>query len=128
LEDQQMVSSKKQRKLPGKTQSQTKPKGKTTGRRPGKISAAQASKAARGRAEASSGTVGSKQALLLIERLCRPAGASISELQKALGWLPHTVRAAITGLRHKGFEVTRSRNDEGESVYRAPPPVTKVSA
>ena len=113
-----MVSSKKQRKLPAHAKSQAKPKGKATGRRPSKVSEAQVSKAARGRSEASSEKAGSKRALL-IERLCRPAGASISELQKALGWLPHTVRAAMTGLRHKGFAVTRSRNDEGESIYRA---------
>ena len=120
-----MVSSRKRRKLPAKTQSQTKP-GKGTGRRPSKVSEAQASKGARGRSVARSEKAGSKRGLL-IERLCRPAGASISELQKALGWLPHTVRAAMTGLRHKGFEVTRSRNDDGESVYRAVPPVAKAS-
>ena len=122
-----MVADTKRRKLPAEAQSQAKPKGKGTGRRPSKVSEAQVSKAARGRTEASSKKFGSKRALL-IERLCRPAGASIAELEKALGWLPHTVRAAMTGLRHKGFAVTRSRNDEGQGIYRAVPPVAKASA
>ena len=122
-----MVSGKKRRKFPATTQSQTKPKRKTAGRRPSKISEANASKAARSRRAARGEKVGSKRALL-VEHLCRPEGANVSDLQKALGWLPHTVRAALTGLRHKGFAVTRSKNDEGESVYRARPPLAKECA
>jgi predicted ArsR family transcriptional regulator len=62
---------------------------------------------------------GSKRALL-IERLSRPEGAGITELTEALGWLPHTVRAALTGLRRKGYVITRTTSDrEGQSVYRA---------
>ena len=38
--------------------------------------------------------------------------------------LPHTVRAAITGLRHAGREVTRSKDAEGQSVYRLARPET----
>ena len=55
---------------------------------------------------------------LLIGMLERPDGASVAELGQRLGWLPHTVRAAITGLRHAGREVTRSKDAEGQSVYR----------
>src|SRR6266478_6145100 len=55
---------------------------------------------------------------LLIGMLERPEGASVAELGQRLGWLPHTVRAAITGLRHAGREVTRSKDVEGQSVYR----------
>ena len=39
-----------------------------------------------------------------------PEGASVAEIGQRLGWLPHRVRAAITGLRHAGREVTRSRD------------------
>ncbi len=60
----------------------------------------------------------SKQALLLAQ-LQRPAGAGIAELVSLLAWQPHTVRAAITGLRHKGHAISRSRNEQGETVYRA---------
>jgi hypothetical protein len=60
----------------------------------------------------------SKQALLLGE-LRRPSGASVAELVRLLGWQPHTVRAAITGLRQKGHAISRSKGEAGETVYRA---------
>jgi hypothetical protein len=55
---------------------------------------------------------------LLIAMLERPEGASVAEIGQRLGWLPHTVRAAMTGLRHAGREVTRSKDAGGHSVYR----------
>ncbi len=55
---------------------------------------------------------------LLIGMLEQPEGASVAEIGQQLGWLPHTVRAAITGLRHAGREVTRSKDADGRSVYR----------
>ena len=58
---------------------------------------------------------------LLIGMLERPEGASVAELGQRLSWLPHTVRAAITGLRHTGREVTRSKDAEGQSVHRLAP-------
>ena len=73
-------------------------------------------------AKASGAKSESKQAIL-VERLCRRSGAGIADLGKTLGWLPHTVRAALTGLRKKGFTVTRSKSAQGLSVYRATPPV-----
>ena len=58
---------------------------------------------------------------LLIGMLERAEGASVAEIGQRLGWLPHTVRAAITGLRHAGREVTRSKNESGQTVYRLAP-------
>jgi len=58
---------------------------------------------------------------MLIGMLERPEGASVAEIGQRLGWLPHTVRAAITGLRQAGREVTRSKNGKGQSVYRLAP-------
>lgn len=55
---------------------------------------------------------------MLIGMLERAEGASVAELGQRLGWLPHTVRAAITGLRHAGREVTRSKDANGQSIYR----------
>jgi hypothetical protein len=55
------------------------------------------------------------QLIMLLER---PDGASIEEIGERLGWLPHTVRAALTGLRHAGRELKRDKNAEGRSVYR----------
>ena len=56
----------------------------------------------------------------LIALLRRPDGASIEEMVEALGWLPHTARAALTGLKKKGHDVVR---DKAGSVT-----VYKVSA
>jgi len=58
---------------------------------------------------------------MLIRMLERPEGASVGKIGQRLGWLPHTVRAAITGLRHAGREVTRSKDTTGQSVYRLAP-------
>jgi hypothetical protein len=61
---------------------------------------------------------------VLIGMLERPEGASVAEIGQRLGWLPHTVRAAFTGLRHAGCEVTRSKDAHGQSVYRLIPAET----
>ena len=61
---------------------------------------------------------------VLIGMIERPEGASVAELGQRLGWLPHTVRAAMTGLRHAGHAVTRSKDAEGQSVYRLARPKT----
>ena len=54
----------------------------------------------------------------LIGLLERPEGATVAQIGQRLGWLPHTVRAAITGLRKAGREVTRSKDVDDRSVYR----------
>jgi hypothetical protein len=60
---------------------------------------------------------GSKLALV-IEHLQRADGATIVDLTGATGWLPHTTRAALTGLRKRGYAVSRERRVAGDSVYR----------
>jgi hypothetical protein len=60
---------------------------------------------------------GSKLALL-IDLLQRSDGATIVDLTDATGWLPHTTRAALTGLRKRGYGVVRERVDRGDSIYR----------
>jgi len=60
---------------------------------------------------------GSKLALVT-DLLRRADGATIVDLTQATGWLAHTTRAAITGLRKRGYAVTRERIGAGESVYR----------
>src|SRR5580704_16353506 len=60
---------------------------------------------------------GSKLALV-IEVLRRADGATIIDLTQATGWLPHTTRAALTGLRKRGYAVIRERIGAGDSVYR----------
>ena len=56
-----------------------------------------------------------KQALLL-EMLKREEGATLAQLVEATNWLPHTTRAALTGLRKKGHIITASKVD-GASLY-----------
>ena len=59
---------------------------------------------------------GTKQALL-INLLKRKKGATMEAIVETLGWLPHTVRAALTRLRQQGFRIERVRED-GVSRYR----------
>jgi hypothetical protein len=80
------------------------------------VSAAEPEQASR-ETTAHAGRAKTKRAQL-IELLERPDGASIGEIGDQLGWLPHTVRAALTGLRHSGREVNRDKNAEGRSIYR----------
>jgi hypothetical protein len=56
------------------------------------------------------------KASLLIELLSRQQGATLLELVDATDWLPHTIRAAMTGLRQKGFGIARSERD-GHSCW-----------
>jgi hypothetical protein len=60
---------------------------------------------------------GSKLAMV-IALLRRADGATIIDLTQATGWLPHTTRAALTGLRKRGYAVIRERIGGGDSVYR----------
>lgn len=60
---------------------------------------------------------GSKLAMV-IELLRRADGATIPDLTEATGWLPHTTRAALTGLRKRGYAVIRERIGAGDSIYR----------
>jgi hypothetical protein len=64
---------------------------------------------------------GSKLASV-IALLRRSEGATIVTLTKATGWLPHTTRAAITGVRKRGYSVVLDRSAEGASVYRLSDP------
>lgn len=39
-------------------------------------------------------------------------GATLVEITDLTGWLPHTARAALTGLRKKGHHITRAKRGE----------------
>jgi hypothetical protein len=60
---------------------------------------------------------GSKLARVM-DLLQRSDGSTISNLIEATGWLPHTTRATLTGLRKRGYAITRERIEGGDSVYR----------
>ncbi|OYU47336.1 MAG: hypothetical protein CFE31_17440 [Rhizobiales bacterium PAR1] len=80
---------------------------------------------------------GSKQAAVL-ELLARPEGATLDALMAGTGWLPHTTRAVLSGLRKRGHAIERLPGGEGgSSRYRlaapalvpaAPAPITSASA
>ncbi|MEQ8743663.1 DUF3489 domain-containing protein [Parasphingorhabdus sp.] len=54
----------------------------------------------------------------VIALLDRAKGATLDEICKATSWQPHSARAFMTGLRKKGFVLTREqRGDEG-TAYR----------
>jgi len=53
----------------------------------------------------------------MLALMARPNGALASQLTEATGWLPHTMRAAITGLRKKGHAIERIKSD-GVTGYR----------
>jgi hypothetical protein len=74
----------------------------------------------RGPAGPSAPRGGSKLARV-IALLERDHGATIEELIAATGWLAHTTRAALTGLRKRGYAVAIDRSDDKRgSFYRIP--------
>ena len=55
----------------------------------------------------------------LIALLRGKGGADVQALSDALGWQPHTVRAALTGLRKAGITVEKMSGRDGERTrYR----------
>jgi hypothetical protein len=55
----------------------------------------------------------------ILELLQRDCGATLKELVAVTDWLPHTTRAALTGLRKRDYAVTIDRSDkERGSAYR----------
>lgn len=54
---------------------------------------------------------------LIIEMLSKAEGATLDELVAATSWLPHTTRAALTGLKKKGHTVI-SEKHVGVRRYR----------
>lgn len=49
--------------------------------------------------------------------LTRDKGASIAEMTKATGWQSHSVRAALSGLRKKGFAIERTKRGNVSSYH-----------
>ncbi len=61
----------------------------------------------------------------ILKSLGRKNGATLPTLEKATGWQPHSVRAALTGLRKKGHAIERSKDAKGTTVYRVAEAVRK---
>ena len=60
--------------------------------------------------------------------LRREQGATLEDLIGATGWLPHSTRAALTGLRKRGHSLTRDRNQDGQTSYRIAAEPTAAAA
>ena len=52
----------------------------------------------------------------LIALLKREDGAALTDITGATGWLPHSARAMLTGLRKKGFILEKTKID-GSTRY-----------
>ena len=60
---------------------------------------------------------GSKLAAV-VDLLRREDGATVDQVAAAMGWLPHTTRAALTGLRKRGFGIDRRKaKDQRAGAY-----------
>lgn len=53
---------------------------------------------------------------LVLDLMRGEGGASLTAIVEVTGWLPHTARAALTGLRKKGHVIEKSKVD-GETRY-----------
>ena len=74
------------------------------------------------------GTPRSKRTIVL-SLLERQEGATIGDLMAATGWLAHTTRAALSGLRKKRCVIVRDRDPEQQaSVYRLEPQSSAAAA
>ncbi len=47
----------------------------------------------------------------------RTEGATLGDIVEATGWLPHSARAALTGLRKEGHVLEKTKRDE-TTCYR----------
>ena len=54
----------------------------------------------------------------LIRMLSAKSGANLEVISGKLGWQTHTTRAAITGLRKAGYEVSADKADGKPTRYR----------
>ena len=57
----------------------------------------------------------------LAAMLVRDEGATLDQMIAATGWLPHTTRAALTGLRKAGYAIDSDKID-GVRTYRTVTP------
>jgi len=55
---------------------------------------------------------------IILKQLRHKNGTTITALENATRWQPHSVRAALTGLRKKGHIIERSKDIKGATVYR----------
>lgn len=64
--------------------------------------------------------VSETKAAILRRLISRKSGADLAALQAATGWQPHSIRAALSGLRKAGLTLERTdpKAESGTAVYR----------
>ena len=85
--------------------------------RPRRIAKPAARKSTKREAKGTDPRPGSKLAKV-IAMLSAKTGATIDALVKATDWLPHTTRAALTGLRKRGYRIEKETRTSGQTAYR----------
>jgi hypothetical protein len=56
----------------------------------------------------------------ILELISRPKGASLPEIMKAMGWLPHSVRGFLsTAAKKHGLKIESTKTEAGDRVYQA---------
>lgn len=55
----------------------------------------------------------------VLDLLRRKHGALLTDIVEATGWQPHTVRAALTGLKKKGHAIESRRTDNQTTYFLA---------
>jgi hypothetical protein len=67
------------------------------------------------------------QVMLMLSQDC---GITVEAISRTMGWLPHTTRATLTGLRKRGVNIIRvtREGDRGSSYRIEPSPGTNLAA
>ena len=65
---------------------------------------------------------------MVITMLTSRQGATLDALVDATGWLPHTTRAFLTGLRKRGYDIERTRLEGSSSFYRIAGHISSTAA
>jgi uncharacterized protein DUF3489 len=56
----------------------------------------------------------------ILELISRPKGASLAEIMKTTGWLPHSVRGFLsTAAKKHGLKIESTKTESGDRIYQA---------
>ena len=69
-------------------------------------------------AEGRASSTAQPKSVLATKLLRRGKGATLTELQDATAWQPHSVRAFLSGLRKKGDVLLKEQRKSGDTAYR----------
>jgi hypothetical protein len=96
------------------------PKEATTGRATARAAAKKVTqkKSAKGLNESDGSPRAGSKLAKVIGMLTSKAGTTIDSIVKATDWLPHTTRAALTGLRKRGYRIEKESREGGRTIYR----------